>query len=239
MPAAPLPRRVEAVFFDAGDTLLAAQPSFQQRFHRVVADHGERFEEATVGAAYAQAVRRAVWPLDWGDERGQRKFWHDFYTGILADLGARGDHARLADALFRVFNDPASYRLFPDARDVLDHLAGRGLTLGVVSNFEPWLTDVLELEGVHDRFAAVAISGVLGVAKPDPAIFHAALGQARVPAEATVYVGDSPTIDVVGARAAGLHPVLIDRFDRHPDADGCPRITTLADLPTLLPATPR
>lgn len=235
-PGSQLPDRVDAVFFDAGDTLLAPEPSFQQRFHQITTDHGERFDEAAVAAAFDAAIARTAWiDATWHDPAAQQVFWERFYTGVLADLGYAGDPAPLSTVLFRAFSDPAGYKLFPDVAAVLDELAGRGLTLGIISNFEPWLTDVLVLQGVHDRFATVTVSGVLRVAKPDPAIFRAAVEEAGVDAAATVYVGDSPTADIEGARAAGLHPVLLDRFDRNPDLTGCPRITRLTDLLDVLP----
>jgi putative hydrolase of the HAD superfamily len=140
----------------------------------------------------------------------------------------------LAEALFAAFSDPAGYRLFDDARPALEALAGRGLRLGVVSNFEPWLEDVLALEGVDHLFAAVAISGKLGVAKPDPEIFLAALAEAGADPAATVHVGDQLANDVAAARAVGITPVLIDRFARHPGPDGVHRVEDLPGLVRLL-----
>jgi putative hydrolase of the HAD superfamily len=92
---------------------------------------------------------------------------------------------------------------------------------------------VLELEGVRDQFVATAISGVVGVAKPDPGIFHAALDQVGVPAGACVHVGDNLDADVAGARAVGMTPVLIDRYARLPDTDEL-RVETLAELVELV-----
>jgi putative hydrolase of the HAD superfamily len=228
----PIPRPLQAVFFDAGETLLRPWPSFWQRFVAVAEAHGETFEAASVEAASAAAAREAAWPSDWTDPATQRAFWGGFYDTILTRLGHRGDRAELVDALFAAFTDPAGYKLFDDARPALATLAGRGLLLGVVSNFEPWLRRILELEGVADCFGAVAISGVLGVAKPDPRIFHAALQQAGVAAEATVHVGDHAD-DVAGARAAGITPVLLDRYDRRPHADSH-RVRSLTELVELL-----
>ena len=73
-------------------------------------------------------------------------------------------------------------------------------------------------------------SAVVGVAKPDPRIFSFALQHHQETApERILYVGDSVTMDVGGARAAGLHPVLLDPFDDHPDAD-FDRIADLSEL---------
>jgi putative hydrolase of the HAD superfamily len=57
-------------------------------------------------------------------------------------------------------------------------------------------------------------SGVVGAAKPDPAIFHAALAHAGVAPTATVHVGDMVSADVVGARSAGIVPIHLDPHRR-------------------------
>jgi putative hydrolase of the HAD superfamily len=94
---------------------------------------------------------------------------------------------------------------------------------------------VLRLEGVLDLFSVLAISGVLGVAKPQPEIFRFALDQAGVAAAAAIHVGDHPDVDAAAARAVGIHPVLIDRFKRVPPEAG-PRIGSLNELVELIDA---
>jgi putative hydrolase of the HAD superfamily len=230
----PVPDPLDCVLFDAGDTLLAPAPSFQGRFVAVAAAAGLPLEEAAVDAAIAEAVRAAEWPSDWTDPATQRSFWVGFYREVLAALGHRDDGIRVADALFAAFSDPAGYRLFDDVRPALEALAARGVKLGVVSNFEPWLEDVLALQGIDQLFAAVAISGKLGVAKPDPEIFQAALKEAGAEPEATLHVGDQLVNDVAAARAVGITPVLIDRFGRHPDPDGAHRVEDLHGLVRLV-----
>ena len=130
--------------------------------------------------------------------------------------------------------DPLDCVLFDDVRPALETLAARGVKLGVVSNFEPWLEDVLALQGVDHLFAAVAISGRLGVAKPDPEIFRWAIREAGADPAATLHVGDQPANDVAAARAVGITPVLIDRFARHPGPDGVHRVEDLLGLVRLL-----
>ncbi|HEV8652986.1 MAG TPA: HAD-IA family hydrolase [Actinomycetes bacterium] len=232
-----IPRPLAAVFLDAGDTLLAPAPSFEGRFIGVARVEGVELAEAAVAAAAAAAARRAVWPTDWTDPATQREFWCGHYTDILGELRYQGDRAALADRMFEAFSDPAAYKLFDDARPALDALAARGLKLGVISNFEPWLATVLELEGVDHLFAATAISGVLGVAKPEPGIFLSALQQAGVEAGSAIHVGDHLDVDVTGARAVGMTGVLIDRYGRVPDPPpGVLRIKSLAELVDLVDA---
>ena len=77
-------------------------------------------------------------------------------------------------------------------------------------------------------------SHVVGVAKPDPRIFeHALPCFPGIAPERIAYVGDSVTMDIGGARAAGLHPILLDPYDDHADAD-FERIRSLRELLAML-----
>ena len=76
----------------------------------------------------------------------------------------------------------------------------------------------------------VVDSHVVGVAKPDPLIFDHALAYFDgIERQRIAYVGDSVTMDVAAARAAGLHPILLDPYDDHPGAD-FDRIRSLTEL---------
>jgi putative hydrolase of the HAD superfamily len=228
-----IPRPLECVFLDAGNTLLAPWPSFEGRLVAVASEHGVSFQEAEAQAATMAAAREAEWPTDWTDPATQYEFWSGFYLDVLDRLGHQSDREALVDALYRSFSDPASYRLYDDVLPALASLAARGLKLGVISNFEPWLEEVLRREGVLPLLSALAISGVLGVAKPDPEIFRAALKQAEVAPSAAIHVGDHPEVDGTAARAVGITPVLIDRYGRLPLEAG-PRIGSLTELVELV-----
>ena len=102
----------------------------------------------------------------------------------------RGDG--LTDRLFATFTDRSNYALFPDVVPALDELHELGLILGVVSNFEAWLEDLLEDLGVRSRFPVRAISGVEGVQKPDARLYQLGLERAGVPPSRTAFVGDNP-----------------------------------------------
>src|SRR5690606_8677206 len=115
--------------------------------------------------------------------------------------------------------------------------AARDVPMGVVSNATGFIEAELARIGTCQfgvgpgvEMRCVVDSHVVGIAKPDPRIFDVALvhfeGFAR---DRIAYVGDSVTMDVGGARAAGLHPLLLDPYDDHPTAD-FDRIAALDDL---------
>jgi putative hydrolase of the HAD superfamily len=101
------------------------------------------------------------------------------------------------------FADSLVFEPLPGAVETLDMLAARGLALAVVANWEVSLRDHLRRLDLDGRFAAVVVSSELGVAKPDPRIFAAAVAELGVAPERTLHVGDDP-VDEQGARAAGL-----------------------------------
>ena len=76
----------------------------------------------------------------------------------------------------------------------------------------------------------VLTSQEAGVTKPDPLIFVAALKTLNVKAEDAIYVGDQYEADVLGARGAGISPILIDRFGLYSQISDCPRIRSLSEV---------
>jgi putative hydrolase of the HAD superfamily len=225
------------VFFDAGETIVHPDPSFPELFARITEAHGhivrpddvveaskvvlERFSEA--------ADDRELWTTS--PERS-RRFWMSVYDSML-DALALGGHDGLPDQLYRAFTDRSNYALFDDVRPAFAQLETAGVGLGLVSNFEAWLDDLLVELDLRDRFAVRVISGVEGIEKPDPRIFELALHRAGIGAAEAAYVGDNPIFDVDPPAALGMHPVLIDRRNRHPDFEGV-RITDLRDLAAVL-----
>jgi len=226
-----------AVFFDAGETLVHPAPTFPDLFASIVTREGHpRAPEDVIAASavvmdrFSEAARnQELWTTS--PERS-RAFWLGVYERMLAALDLP-DGDGLRDTLYREFTDLRNYALFDDVRGVLGDLASAGLGLGIVSNFEAWLDELLGLLGVRDAFPVRVISGVEGMEKPDPRIYELAMARAGVTPDESVYVGDNPEFDVDPPAALGMFTVLIDRRGRHERHEGV-RITDLADLPAVL-----
>jgi putative hydrolase of the HAD superfamily len=229
--------RYRVVFFDVGETLVHPSPSFPELFARVVEREGHHVlvddvvrASRTVTARFSQAsLIEERWTTS--PERS-RAFWVSVYELMLEGLGLPSDDG-LRDLLYDAFTDRTNYELFDDVRPVLQRLASDGYALGIISNFEAWLDDLLVDLAVREVFSVRVISGIEGVEKPDPKIFRLALERAGVEAGEAAYVGDNPEFDVDPPARLGMFPVLIDRRDRHADHVGA-RITDLADLPRVL-----
>lgn len=229
---------IEVVFFDVGDTILHPHPSFPELFSQVCGEHGVLVTPEAVGEVQG---RLAPHLIDLAAEAGvdhpslsqeeSRAYWGYLYRRLLGELGL--DDEELAGALLERFSESSSYRLFDDALASLRALHAEGYRLGLVSNFEGWLEErLVELE-VRALFDVSVISGIVGIEKPDVAIYEIALSRAAVAAERCVMVGDSPANDAEPAAAVGMTPVLVDRTSRYPDFEGH-RIESLEELPALV-----
>jgi putative hydrolase of the HAD superfamily len=147
--------------------------------------------------------------------------------------GALPSSDRLAaistEALTETLLAALRFRAFDDACEALAIARERRQRVIVVSNWDFSLTEVLDRIGLAALVDGVVISAVLGVRKPSPAIFEAALKLAGAARTEAVHVGDSVEEDVDGARAAGIEAVLLRR-DGSPGPDG---VTTIASLTEL------
>lgn len=226
----------KAVFFDAGDTLLAPHPSFHEIFSAVLAENGIQVEPQRVFEAFEEVAPNFIEVLDklgtttWSTSREvSRKFWGTVYATSFGVLGIEDDGDVLKDSLYSRFTRYESYRLFDDSVPVLQSLRKSGITVGLISNFEEWLEGMLIHFEVAPLFDLIVISGKEGIEKPDRQIFERALERAGVGARDAVYVGDNPVVDVEGAESVGMTGILIDRRGRYPDFAGT-RIESLEEL---------
>jgi HAD superfamily hydrolase (TIGR01549 family) len=103
------------------------------------------------------------------------------------------------------------FRAYRDAAPALAELRALGVRLVCVSNWDYSLPDVLARVGLADELDGVVTSAAVGARKPDPRLFEAALEVAGCAADEALHVGDTPSEDVEGAKAAGIRALLIDR----------------------------
>ncbi len=201
---------VRAIFFDAGNTLI------RMDYPLIVA------ELARLGCpATLRDIERAEWRarvrLDASFAPGASTEHPDigerYVRLILDELGVRDATILTAIAAWRRgYDAPMGFwtAMEPEADLALKHARKRGLRTAVISNSNGTVADILAHLGLAQDLEFIIDSSKVGVEKPDPRIFHIALEQAGLkPAEA-VYVGDLYSIDVVGARAAGMRAILMD-----------------------------
>ena len=125
--------------------------------------------------------------------------------------------------------DHHHYRLFDDVLPALRTLRRAGILTAVISNADDDVTVVCTHFAFAPLMDLIVTSALVGYEKPDPHTYHAALEPLGIDPEFAVHVGDQPKSDVVGALGVGMSAVLIDRYDRHDDAD-VPTVKTLTEL---------
>jgi HAD superfamily hydrolase (TIGR01509 family) len=223
---------IETLFLDAGGVLVV--PNWQ-RISDALAARGVRVAPEALAAAEPQAKRRLDLP-DFGSQGTDSQRGGSYFNLLLELAGvARSPATDAALEELRAYHSVHNlWELVPDGVvPALERLRAMVPRLVVVSNANGLLHAVMERIGLARFFDLMLDSQLEGVEKPDPRLFALALERAGARAETTLHVGDFYSIDVLGARAAGLRAVLLDAADLYPDVD-CPRVRSLGELADLL-----
>lgn len=101
-------------------------------------------------------------------------------------------------------------QLYEETIEVLDYFMSRGFKMGVISDSPPSLEMTLKTANIHQYFSSFTASSLVGVGKPHPKIFNAALRALGVTPEESIYVDDME-VEARGARELGFTSFLIDR----------------------------
>jgi putative hydrolase of the HAD superfamily len=232
-------RRLKAVFFDAAGTLFTVNGSVGEIYARLARQYGKEVSVADLEAGFRRCFATAPPMAFPGASPEQvhvleKQWWRDVVRNVFAPLGPFPRFAEYFEALFACFARADAWRLYPETSGVLAALKSRGLLLGIISNFDSRLFGLLDGLGIASCFDPVVISTQVGVAKPGSAIFTRALSHHRLRSNEALHVGDSYEADVMGAQAAGLTPVLVDRRDHEQRTDGYLRVKSLAEVVPLI-----
>jgi putative hydrolase of the HAD superfamily len=258
---------VRAVLLDLDNTLLqedaATLAAVRATSERAAARiGGDATAIASVAASAAKDLFRASPVFPYADEMGiwwGEALWGGFvgdapglralrafvpafrlavWKAVLGSAAGSGDV--LARELVGAFIEArrSEWAIDPAAMRILDDLASRYRLALVTNGASDVQREKVAATGLARYFAATVISAELGIGKPDRRIFAAALDAIGASARDAVMVGDSIERDVVGAHAAGIRAVWIDRDgaarDRSPRPDAW--IAKLSDLPAALGA---
>jgi HAD superfamily hydrolase (TIGR01549 family) len=232
---------IKAIFFDLDGTLRHSVPSGGDVFTDYVLTLGLQVNE--------QARLRAMrWEhLYWASSVDLRddllahsgdteNFWIEYSRRRLVALGVTPELAvQFAPEVSKhmgEFYKPES--IVPeDVRRTLPQLKEAGYILAVISNRDKPFQELLHDHGIDEFFEFCLAAGEVNSYKPEPGVFEYALRQLGLSAGDTVYVGDNYYADVVGARRAGMLPVLYDPRGVFPDPD-CTTIKSFDELISII-----
>jgi putative hydrolase of the HAD superfamily len=227
---------IEAVLIDVGGVLVLPD---HDRMAAALERAGIRVDRDLLDRAHYAGVAA----LDEFTE-GDREIWIRYNRAYARACNTPDE--MLDDAVEHLLNEFATgavwNRVVRQSVDAMRALAALDVRLAIVSNADGDTEERLRDFGICQvgpgpgvEMGAILDSTVVGVAKPDPRIFELALEALDVPAERAIHIGDTPGADVAGARAAGVHPVLVDPYDFHPDLD-VERVPSLAEVVDLVRA---
>jgi putative hydrolase of the HAD superfamily len=216
---APRPR---VIFFDAVGTLFGVKGSVGAIYADIAAQHGVEVAPQTLDWAFGAAFKAAGNPAFPGVDpielpAREYTWWREVAIATFnqADvLPQFEDFDAFFDQLFQYFATAAPWDLYIDTIDTLTQIRSAGIELGVVSNFDSRLHQVLPALGLAEFFSSVTISTEVGAAKPAAPIFQAALQKHRCTSSQAWHVGDSLEEDYRAAIAAGLKGVWLQRSAR-------------------------
>jgi putative hydrolase of the HAD superfamily len=218
-----MPAPLKALFFDVGNTLL-----FPDRAHILAPLHQRKLTPSLEQwHAIERKTKKEFDEILQHEGKADHGFWYLFYSYLLPELGVHDDALR--DALVNATRVSANWcDIRPGTHETLQRL-GRRYPLGVISNADGKIADVLKRCGIADCFQQITDSGVVGHEKPHPAIFEAALRGMQTSPEQSLYIGDVYSVDYLGATGAGMQAILFDVSGAYRES-GLPRVESLEEL---------
>ena len=233
--------RIKVVFFDAAGTLFHVKGSVAEIYLAYAEPYGVRRSPElleNVGTAFRRAFHDAPAPIFAVNDPAELKqcerlWWFDIVHNVFYRTGMFEGFDDYFDRVFQAFDGPQHWALYPETLGVLKGLKERGVELGIISNFDTRLFNVLRGLGIGDVFETVTISSLAQAAKPAARIFRLALEKHAADPEEAAHIGDSLRDDVEGANKAGLSGIWLDR-ERQDASTQVRTIRSLDELPSLL-----
>lgn len=233
-------QKTTAIFFDMGSTLSHQNPTREEVLAQFLSDKGHPLLLQTVRRALLDAD---IWWHVWATQVPYAERTDEVrqtvrlqYRRVFLDSLGLDCNDGLRDALNDVFTTSIMRRhnaVYADVMPTLRSLRARGLKLAIVSNWDLSLQSHCDDLGLTTLFDTIVGSQYVGYEKPDPVIFQIALDRLGLAGANVLHVGDMYQSDVIGARRAGITPVLLDRYDLQPDVD-CLRVHTLDEVSALV-----
>jgi putative hydrolase of the HAD superfamily len=226
------------VLFDATGTLIELADGVGDTYARIAARHDVLVSTDRLQTAFGKAMQNAPPCLFPGlhpskTPAAERQWWRErvretFEASIEAV--AFPDFEAFFREVFDFYAGAEAWRLRPGIREALEVAQATGLRMGVISNFDHRLPEVLQALDIQKFMETIVFPARCGFAKPEPEIFERALVDLGLSPTECAYVGHDPALDLGPAQAAGFQTLLVDPGHESPSLSA--RIEGIAKLPS-------
>lgn len=234
---------IKTISFDFYNTLVKFWPALEEIQQAACREMGIAVSKEAISLGYSKADvffnrENETHSLALRSEEDRLQFFSCYEQMILEAAGVQVS-TDLAQRIWQMaMTVPKDFIPFEDTIPALERLAAKGYSMGVISNLRRDMDQLCQRLGLMKYLDYSLSSEQAGSEKPHARIFLAALERSGVSPEEALHVGDQHRSDVMGARAVGIHAVLIDRGGWHPEINDVPRIASLSELAELLDNAP-
>ncbi|MEC4804043.1 MAG: HAD-IA family hydrolase [Jaaginema sp. PMC 1079.18] len=209
----------KVIFLDAVGTLFGVQGTVGEVYSKIAHEFGVTTDPTALDTAFTTAFKAAP-PLAFpGAEvveipNLEYQWWLDVSQKTFETVGARENFNHFEeffDRLYSYFATPHPWFVYKDIVPVLETWKANKIALGIISNFDSRLHMVLEGLELAKYFQSITVSSFVGAAKPERAIFTAALNKHQCEPHQAWHIGDSINEDFDGAKSAGLKAYFLER----------------------------
>ena len=226
---------IKAVSFDFYNTLVRFWPPLEEIQQAACRELGLAVSERSITHGYAVADvlfnrENEDRPLSHRTDEERLEFFGRYEQLILETAGVPVSIDLARNVWNMAMTVPKDFMPFPDSIPTLQRLRKAGYKVGIITNLRRNLDELCQKSGLKPYLDFAVGSQEVGIEKPHPAIFKAALDRANVVREECLHVGDQVRSDVFGAQSVGMMAVLIDRSGFGADGADCPTISSLSEL---------
>ena len=209
----------KVIFFDAMGTLFDLNTNVGEIYQRFALKYGVKADLKDLNKAFTISFKSSP-PLAFEAAEleiiKQQEFnWWKSIVEITFDqislLENFSDFTGFFQEIYLYFGTKEPWYIFPDVIPALEKYQSKGIQLGIISNFDTRLNQILNQLYLTDYFNTVTISSVAGFAKPDENIFKLALKKQDFTAQQALHIGDSIVEDYQGAKSIGINSFWLNR----------------------------
>jgi FMN phosphatase YigB (HAD superfamily) len=230
---------IKAVSFDFYNTLVRFWPPLEEIQQAACHEFGLTVQQDDITRGYAVADvlfnrENEDRPISKRTDEERIEFFGRYEQLILETAGIPVSMDLAKQVWKMALTVPKDFIPFNDSVPALEELRDAGYKVGIITNLRRDLGELCTRSGLASYLDFTVGSEEVGIEKPNPRIFMAALEKVGAAPREVLHVGDQVRSDVMGAEGVGMKAVLIDRSGHTPEAESCLTISSLSELTKVL-----